>query len=111
MHVHFDCGTEGQCGAMFDDARHAENPLRSNLPNFDRIEYQIKDIIRKSDALRRAFSTASHGGGSVVWSTEGRPAGRAPARSGRQCSCSTWQFMNMPAERREPPEADRDHHR
>jgi transposase-like protein len=45
MHMHFDDGTEGQCGAMFDDARHAENPLRSNLSNSDRIEYLIKHII------------------------------------------------------------------
>jgi hypothetical protein len=45
MHMHFDDGTEGQCGAMFDDARHAENPFRTNLPNFDRVEYLIKDII------------------------------------------------------------------
>jgi hypothetical protein len=41
-----------QRGAMFDDARHAENPFGSNPPNSDRIEYLIKDIIRKSDALR-----------------------------------------------------------
>ena len=46
MHMHFDHGTEGQSGAMFDDARHAENPFSSNLPNSDRIEYLITDIIR-----------------------------------------------------------------
>jgi hypothetical protein len=71
MHMHFDYGTEGQSGAMFDDARHAENPFSSNLPNSDKIEYLITDIIRKADALSQAFSTASHGGGSVAWSTAG----------------------------------------
>jgi len=62
MHMYFDYGTEGERGAMFDDARHAENPFSSNLPNSDRIEYLIRDIIRKSDALMQAFSPASHGG-------------------------------------------------
>jgi hypothetical protein len=52
MHMHFDDGTEGQRGAMFDDAHHAENPFGSNPPNSDRIEYLIKDIIRNSNALR-----------------------------------------------------------
>jgi len=33
MNMDFDYGTEGQCGAMFDDARHAENPRSSNQPN------------------------------------------------------------------------------
>jgi hypothetical protein len=95
MHMHFDYGTEGQSGAMFDDARHAENPFSSNLPNSDKIEYLITDIIRKADALSQAFSTASHGGGSVAWSTAGHYVTRRGCRtrtketiSGRRFICS-----------------------
>ena len=36
---------------MFDDARHAENPFSSNLPNSDRIEYLISDIIANSFSI------------------------------------------------------------
>ena len=40
---------------MFDDARHAENPFSSNLPNSDRIEYLISDTAagRRERVLRR----------------------------------------------------------
>jgi len=58
MHMHFDYGTEGQRGAVFDDARHAENPFSSNLPNSDRIEYLISDIgLNRSAVKRRLGST------------------------------------------------------
>jgi hypothetical protein len=50
MHMHFDYGTERQCGAMFDDARHEENPFSSNPPNSDRIEYLIKVLLEDGEA-------------------------------------------------------------